>query len=105
MQLNHAGRQCNRMIASEPVGPSAGPAVRVLSGYARPRALTVAEIRDIIARFARAAQVACWTGFAGVQIDAAHGYLLSQFLSPRTNARGDEWGGSLTNRARLLRAT
>jgi 2,4-dienoyl-CoA reductase-like NADH-dependent reductase (Old Yellow Enzyme family) len=105
MQLNHAGRQCNRMITSQPLGPSAGPAVRVLSGYARPRALEVEEIRDIIARFVRAAQVARRAGFAGVQIDAAHGYLLSQFLSPRTNRRGDAWGGSLANRARLLRET
>ncbi len=103
MQLNHAGRQCTRMITSQPVGPSAGPAVHVLSGYARPRALSVAEIHDVIERFARAARLAHQAGFAGVQIDAAHGYLLSQLLSPRTNTRTDEWGGSLMNRARLLR--
>ena len=103
MQLNHAGRQCNRMITSRPVAPSAGPAVDLLSAYARPRALTPAEILDIIARFGRAAQIAERAGFAGVQVDAAHGYLLSQFLSPRTNTRSDAWGGSLANRARALR--
>jgi 2,4-dienoyl-CoA reductase-like NADH-dependent reductase (Old Yellow Enzyme family) len=105
MQLNHAGRQCNRMITWQPVAPSAGPAVGLYSAYSRPRALASGEIHDIVERFARAAQLAERAGFAGVQVDAAHGYLLSQFLSPRTNARSDGWGGSLVNRARLLRDT
>ena len=102
MQLNHAGRQTTRLINRRPAGPSAGPAVDVLFAYARPRALQSREIREIIARFGSAAQVAERAGFSGVQVDAAHGYLLSQFLSPRTNLRGDAWGGSLENRARLL---
>lgn len=103
MQLNHAGRQTTRLITSEPVGPSAGPAVQLGGAYARPRALTAEEIREIVARFTCAAQVAQRAGFAGVEIDAAHGYLLSQFLSPLVNTRSDEWGGSLEARARLLR--
>lgn len=103
MQLNHAGRQANRLITSEPAGPSAGAAVNIGGAYARPRALGSGEIHDIVARFARAAQVAQRAGFAGVEVDAAHGYLLSQFLSPLVNLRSDEWGGTLERRARLLR--
>jgi 2,4-dienoyl-CoA reductase-like NADH-dependent reductase (Old Yellow Enzyme family) len=74
----------------------------LLGNYARPRAVTEAEILDFIQRFARVARVARETGFTGVQIHAAHGYLLSSFLSPVTNRRTDAWGGSLENRARFL---
>ncbi len=73
------------MITNRPAGPSAGRAVDVLSAYARPRAIGAAEIREIIVRFAFAARLAQRAGFAGVQVDAAHGYLLSQFLSPLAN--------------------
>ncbi len=102
MQLNHAGRQTPRFVASEPVAPSAVPAVKLLKSFGRPRALREEEIEDIIARFVRAAAIAERAGFTGVQIHAAHGYLLSQFLSPLTNHRDDTWGGSIENRARML---
>ncbi len=102
MQISHAGRQTPRTVAAQPAGPS-DTAVRLPGGrFGKPRALTGDEIRDVIGRFACAAGVAQQTGFTGVQIHAAHGYLLSEFLSPRVNIREDEWGGNLTNRARLL---
>lgn len=102
MQISHPGRQATRMSTSHPVSASA-VGLKLMGMFARPRALTAAEIRDVIHRFAETAQVARDTGFTGVQVHAAHGYLLSQFLSPITNHRQDEWGGSLLNRARLLR--
>jgi len=66
------------------------------------RALTGAEIKAMITRFAETAAAAEACGFDGVEIHAAHGYLVAQFLSPLTNKRGDEWGGPLENRARFL---
>lgn len=102
MQISHAGRQTPRLIATEPVGPSDIALALPGGRFGRPRALTGDEIRDVIARFAHAARVAQQTGFSGVQVHGAHGYLLSEFLSPRVNVRTDEWGGQLENRARLL---
>ncbi len=105
MQLSHAGRQAPKLVAAEPVGPSE-IAVAIPGGrFGKPRALTGDEIRDVVRRFAFAADVAKQTGFTGVQVHSAHGYLLSEFLSPRVNVREDEWGGSLENRARLLLET
>jgi len=105
MQLNHAGRQTPKLVASEPVGPS-DIAVAIPGGrFGKPRALSGDEIRDVVRRFAFAADVAKQTGFTGVQVHSAHGYLLSEFLSPRVNVRDDEWGGPLENRARLLLET
>ena len=105
MQISHAGRQTPKLIAAEPVGPSTIPVAIPGGRFGKPRALTGDEIRDVIARFAVAAGVAKATGFSGVEIHSAHGYLLSEFLSPRVNVREDEWGGSLENRARLLLET
>lgn len=101
-QISHAGRQSPKIIASEPVGPSA-VAVNLPGGvFAAPRALADAEITDIIARFAHTARCLTDAGFDGVQVHAAHGYLISEFLNPRVNQRDDRWGGALENRARLL---
>lgn len=102
MQISHAGRQTPALIASEPVGPSEVGVALPGGRFGKPRALNGDEIHDVIARFALAAGVAKQTGFTGMQVHAAHGYLLSEFLSPRVNLRDDEWGGSLENRARLL---
>lgn len=101
MQLNHPGRQCSIDVTDEPVAPSAVP-LKTSNMFATPRRLDDAEIETIIDAFARAAAIARDTGFTGVQIHAAHGYLLNQFLSPRTNRRSDRWGGSLANRSRAL---
>jgi 2,4-dienoyl-CoA reductase-like NADH-dependent reductase (Old Yellow Enzyme family) len=101
MQISHPGRQCTRMSSSQPVSASS-EGLDLLGLFARPRALTEAEIADVIQRFATTAAIARETGFTGVQVHSAHGYLLAQFLSPVTNRREDEWGGALENRARLL---
>ncbi|MFU8889495.1 MAG: NADH:flavin oxidoreductase/NADH oxidase family protein [Trueperaceae bacterium] len=100
-QLNHPGRQTTRFHSERPVAPSAVP-VPVRGFFARPRALEEAEIGGLIAAFARSATIARRAGFTGVQVHAAHGYLISQFLSPRANRRTDAWGGPLAHRARFL---
>ena len=102
MQISHAGRQTPALIASEPVGPSAVKLAIPGGRFGKPRALKDDEILNVIDRFAFAASIAKQTGFTGVQVHAAHGYLLSEFLSPRANKRDDRWGGSIENRARLL---
>jgi 2,4-dienoyl-CoA reductase-like NADH-dependent reductase (Old Yellow Enzyme family) len=70
--------------------------------FATPKAMTERDIHEVIARFVNAAKLGEQAGFSGIQIHAAHGYLVSQFLSPLTNRRTDRWGGALENRARLL---
>ncbi len=102
-QISHPGRQCTRLIARTPLSPS-DVQLSVAGFFGKPRAMTEADIQDVIARFARTAGVLKAAGFDGVQIHSAHGYLLSQFLSPRTNRRSDQWGGTLANRAALLLA-
>ena len=102
VQLSHAGRQTPKSVAPIPAGPSA-VAVDLPGGqFGTPRARASDEIEDVIRRFADAAGVCAEAGFAGVQVHAAHGYLVSSFLNPRANRRDDAWGGSLENRARLL---
>ena len=105
MQLSHAGRQTPSLVNPTPKAPSAIPLALPGKQFGNPIPLTGAEISVLISRFADAAGVARETGFTGVQIHAAHGYLISQFLSPRANIRTDEWGGSLENRARFLLET
>jgi 2,4-dienoyl-CoA reductase-like NADH-dependent reductase (Old Yellow Enzyme family) len=108
LQLSHPGRQTMRGNVlpgrrQDVVGPSEVPlAVGGNRLFRAPRALSDAEITEIIGRFARAARIAANAGFHGVQIHAAHGYLFNQFLSPLVNQRTDRWGGSLENRMRLL---
>ncbi|MGO1437074.1 MAG: NADH:flavin oxidoreductase/NADH oxidase family protein [Candidatus Corynebacterium faecigallinarum] len=103
MQLNHPGKQSPRSVNKYPVAPSVvpmeGPAERF---FATPRELTVDDIKLIVWRFGYAARIAQSTGFTGVQIHAAHGYLINQFLSPNDNKRTDEYGGDLESRMRLL---
>lgn len=101
MQVSHAGRQSPRYVTRRPLAPS-DVQLDLLGNYARPRALREDEIADFIARFARVAVIARETGFTGVQVHGAHGYLISSFLSPVTNRREDAWGGALGNRARFL---
>lgn len=100
MQINHPGRQTPSHVHPTPLAPSAIPVN--LPGFGQPVAMTATEIADVIRRFAHVARTAKSSGFTGVQIHAAHGYLLSQFLSPLSNVRTDSWGGVLQNRARLL---
>lgn len=102
MQLSHAGRQTQKMVNPQPDAPSA-IAVDLPGGqFGTPRVLTGDDIKRLIEKYAIATKAARAAGFDGVQIHAAHGYLMSQFLSPLTNQREDEWGGALENRARLL---
>ena len=102
VQLSHAGRQTPKTVNPHPVSAS-DVALDLPGGLSgTPRAMTGEEIAAVIERFAQATRICRETGFDGVQIHAAHGYLLSQFLSPRSNLRTDEWGGPLNNRARLL---
>ncbi len=101
VQISHAGRQTNRFSTGSPKAPSSVQ-LRKLGLFGRPIAMTNADIEQVIKGFVRAAKLAQQAGFSGVQIHSAHGYLLSQFLSPNINLRNDEWGGSLENRSRLL---
>ena len=103
-QISHAGRQTPKLVNPQPSAPSAVKVALPGGNFGRPRALHEAEIESIVERFAVCAGAVKAAGFTGIQLHAAHGYLLSQFLSPRTNQRADRWGGSLANRARLLLA-
>ena len=106
-QINHPGRQVYAEMGEEAV--SASDVAVEIPGYSelfsKPRALEPDEIRALVHRFAATAARAEAAGFTGAQIHAAHGYLISQFLSPLTNRRDDDWGGSLANRARFLTET
>ena len=103
VQLNHPGKQMYKSIKGQPIAPSA----IAISGnnsfaFQPPRAMTLTEIKETIDKFVSAAIRAQKTGFTGVQIHAAHGYLINQFLSPADNQRTDSYGGSLNNRMRFL---
>ncbi|WP_307816473.1 NADH:flavin oxidoreductase/NADH oxidase family protein [Nocardioides limicola] len=103
-QINHPGRQAPRTLTPQPVAPSAVALPGAGGMFAEPRELTVAEIEEIIARFATTAGILIRAGFDGIQIHGAHGYLVSQFLSPLANQRTDEWGGTPENRRRFVLA-
>ncbi|GLX82691.1 NADH:flavin oxidoreductase/NADH oxidase family protein [Thalassotalea eurytherma] len=104
MQINHPGRQVYKKMRGKVLSPSAIPLNlgKHSSLFGVPKAMTEEEIEDVIARFVKTALLAEQAGFNGVQIHAAHGYLISQFLSPLVNQREDSWGGNLENRAKLL---
>ena len=104
VQLNHPGKQVPKTIAKETVAPSAVPLGNGLNKlFSTPRALTTSEVEELVQKFVTSAKVAKEAGFSGVQIHAAHGYLISQFLSPHDNRRTDKYGGSLENRMRFLK--
>lgn len=104
MQISHPGRQMLAALGQATWSASAVPLDmgKLSSKFFVPKAMDMADIADIQQRFVRTAQLAEQAGFNGVQIHAAHGYLLSQFLSPVSNHRQDNWGGNIDNRARLL---
>lgn len=106
VQLSHPGRQCPKGLNKETVAPSAVPFSPALAmSFGTPRELREDEILDIIQRFATSAAICEKAGFEGVQLHGAHGYLISQFLSPLTNKRQDQWGGNIENRMRFLMQT
>lgn len=101
-QLNHPGKQIIKLLSKKPVAPSdIGLEGGLERSFNVPRALSEPEIERLVEKFATAARLAVQVGFTGVQIHGAHGYLVSQFLSPRHNRRTDRWGGSLENRMRF----
>jgi len=115
IQLAHAGRKASvapPWEGGEPVKESAGgwtpaapSALPFAEGHPVPYELSSAEIQDIVGAFVQAARRALQAGFRVIEIHAAHGYLLHEFLSPLSNHRSDRYGGSLENRARIVRET
>jgi len=99
-QLSHAGRQTPKAINPDPL--SISNLKLDLEGYGQPRMASDKDFSELIEKFSTSAKLAQECGFDGVEIHAAHGYLLSSSLSPRINNRKDKWGGSFENRARLL---
>ncbi|KAF9209699.1 hypothetical protein BGZ49_002130 [Haplosporangium sp. Z 27] len=115
IQISHAGRKASTRAPFNPeaysdseywrddvVGPSGGPEFRWDERHEVPRALTIDEIQDIIKAFGAAAARSAKAGADTIEIQSVHGYLIHQFLSPITNQRTDQYGGSLENRARLM---
>jgi 2,4-dienoyl-CoA reductase-like NADH-dependent reductase (Old Yellow Enzyme family) len=103
VQLNHPGKQAPKGLNRETVAPSAVPFRDDMKAFfATPRELTDAEVQALVARFGKAAGIVKQAGFTGVQIHGAHGYLVSQFLSPHHNVRTDGWGGTPEKRRRFV---
>ncbi len=114
IQLAHAGRKASTAVPWEggaPISVAQGgwspifapSAIAFADGYQTPAALDVAAIRSIVTAFADAARRALDAGFQAVELHAAHGYLINEYLSPFSNTRSDEYGGSFENRTRFLR--
>ena len=101
MQISHAGRQTPGEINSSPMAPSDIGLKIPGKNFGTPTPMTEENILDVIDRFVFTAKIARDTGFTGVQFHSAHGYLLSEFLSPDINNRTDAWGGSIENRTRI----
>lgn len=105
VQLNHPGKQAPKGLNAGTLAPSAVPFREDMAAFFEtPREATSAEIHDIIRRFGESAAICKKAGFSGVEIHGAHGYLISQFLSPHHNLRTDEWGGSPEKRRRFVMA-
>lgn len=105
VQLNHPGKQSPKGLNKETVSPSAVPFRNDMKAFfATPRELTDAEVHALVARYGKAAGIVKQAGFTGVQIHGAHGYLVSQFLSPHHNRRTDDWGGTPEKRRRFVLA-
>lgn len=104
LQINHPGRQMQSNLGQQTWAPSAVALDlgKMSDRFNTPIEMTEDMIQEVIKRFANTARLGEKAGFTGVEIHAAHGYLLSQFLSPLSNKRQDQWGGSLENRARIL---
>jgi 2,4-dienoyl-CoA reductase-like NADH-dependent reductase (Old Yellow Enzyme family) len=99
IQLTHAGaRTTSETTGSQPLGPST---VRLPDGTETPKALTAPEIKSVVTAFIESSRMAIEAGCDGVELHGAHGFLLNQFISPYTNQRNDEYGGSLVNRVRF----
>lgn len=97
IQIAHAGRQAMSTPEGEaPIAPSA------MDGDPAPREMTVSEIHETIDAFGKAAYRAKKAGTDAIQLHAAHGYLMAQFLSSHTNRRTDEWGGTIDNKMRFM---
>ena len=104
-QLNHPGKQSSKGLNEFNIAPSAVPFREDMATlFETPREATTAQINDVIERFGRSAAICKKAGFSGVEIHGAHGYLISQFLSPHHNRREDEWGGTPEKRRRFLMA-
>lgn len=101
MQISHAGRQTPGEINMSPMSPSSVQLKIPGRKYGKPVPMTEEDIQDVIRRFVFTAKVARESGFDGIQLHSAHGYLLSQFLSPDINQRTDAWGGTIENRTRI----
>ena len=100
LQINHGGRQCSQFSVAQPMAPSAVPSP---SGRI-PLEMSHGDIVEAVEAFAAAARRAKEAGFDAVQLHGAHGYLISQFLSPHTNRRSDAWGGDFDHRLAFLAA-
>lgn len=100
IQIGHCGQMAKTSVSGKCLSPSGG---FNLYGPTWPRAIKKDEIRQIVKDFYQAVRLARESGFDAVEVHAGHGYLISQFLSPYTNKRKDEWGGSFENRSRFMR--
>ncbi|KAF4554982.1 NADH-dependent flavin oxidoreductase-like protein 2 [Elsinoe fawcettii] len=103
-QVSHPGRQCANNIQTDPVSASDVQLEGNVMGmqFNKPHAASSDEIKRVIEGFAHSAEYMEKAGYDGIELHAAHGYLLAQFLSPSTNHRTDSYGGSLENRSRLI---
>lgn len=103
-QISHPGRQGNKYLNPNPISASDVHLTIKWAGneFAKPRPMTHEDIQGVVRAWGETAYL-CWkAGFDGVQVHCAHGYLLAQFLSPTTNLRTDEYGGSFENRSRIV---